>query len=127
MRQRGEKVERRFAHLLTTGGLRRVHIRGQNEIRKRVLIQAAALNLGLAMSKKHGFGTPRALQGLAKTRTTFSQAASTLPSLTFSAVSIVISAPPDRYPDSQTAKPATGSKTPPPEHSTPQRHFRHYI
>ena len=32
-RQRGEKLERTFAHLLGSGGLRRVHVRGQEEIR----------------------------------------------------------------------------------------------
>ena len=65
LRQRGEKVERGFAHMLLTGGLRRVHVRGQEEIRKRILIQAAAFNLGLLMRKRFGFGTPRGLQGLA--------------------------------------------------------------
>ncbi len=65
LRQRGEKVERGFAHLLLTGGLRRVHVRGREEIRKRILIQAAAFNLGLLMRKRYGFGTPRGLQGLA--------------------------------------------------------------
>ena len=65
LRQRGEKVERGFAHLLLTGGLRRVHVRGQEEIRKRMLIQAAAFNLGLLMRKRYGIGTPRGLQGLA--------------------------------------------------------------
>ena len=34
LRKRGEVVERTFAHLLDTGGLRRVHVRGQEEIRK---------------------------------------------------------------------------------------------
>ena len=68
LRQRGEKVERGFAHLLVTGGLRRVHIRGQEEIRKRMLIHAAAFNLGLLMRKRFGVGTPRALQGLATVR-----------------------------------------------------------
>ncbi len=58
LRQRGEKVERGFAHLLVTGGLRRVHIRGQEEIRKRMLIHAAAFNLGLLMRKRFGVGTP---------------------------------------------------------------------
>jgi len=65
LRQRGEKVERAFAHMLGTGGLRRVHLRGQEEIRKRMLVQAAAFNLGLLMRRRCGFGTPRALQGLA--------------------------------------------------------------
>ena len=35
LRQRGEKLERTFAHLLVSGGLRRVHVRGQEEILKR--------------------------------------------------------------------------------------------
>ena len=65
LRQRGEKLERGFAHMLRTGGLRRVHVRGQEEIRKRILIQVAAFNLGLLMRKRFGVGTPRALQGLA--------------------------------------------------------------
>ena len=65
LRQRGEKLERGFAHMLRTGGLRRVHVRRQEEIRKRILIQAAAFNLGLLMRKRFGVGTPRALQGLA--------------------------------------------------------------
>lgn len=69
LRQRGEKVERAFAHMLETGGMRRVHVRGQEEIRKRMLVQAAAFNLGLLMRKRCGFGTPRALQGLAWAQT----------------------------------------------------------
>ena len=62
LRKRGEVVERTFAHLLDTGGLRRVHVRGQEEIRKRMLIHAAAFNLGLLMRKHFGIGTPRGLQ-----------------------------------------------------------------
>ena len=65
LRQRGEKLERGFAHMLVTGGLRRVHVRGREEIRKRILIQAAAFNLGLLMRSLYGIGTPRGLQGLA--------------------------------------------------------------
>ncbi len=65
LRRRGEKLERTFAHLLVSGGLRRVHVRGQKEIRKRLLLHAAAFNLGLMMRARFGFGTPRGLQGLA--------------------------------------------------------------
>ncbi len=65
LRARGEKLERGFAHMLETGGLRRVHVRGREEIRKRIMIQAAACNLGLLMRRRFGFGTPRSLQGLA--------------------------------------------------------------
>ena len=61
LRRRGEKLERTFAHLLVSGGLRRVHVRGQKEIRKRLLVHAAAFNLGLMMRARFGFGTPRGL------------------------------------------------------------------
>lgn len=60
---RGEKLERSFAHLLETGGLRRVHVRGHEDIRKRLLIHAAAFNLGLLIRRRCGVGTPRGLQG----------------------------------------------------------------
>ena len=83
LRQRGEKLERTFAHLLVSGGLRRVHVRGQEEIRKRLLIQAATFNLGLLMSKRFGFGTPRALQGLAAAQAEFADHASTAVALIF--------------------------------------------
>ena len=46
-RRRGELVERPFAHQYETGGLRRVWVRGHENVRKRVLIQAAGCNLGL--------------------------------------------------------------------------------
>ena len=65
LRQRGEKLERGFAHLLETGGLRRVAVRGQRNILKRMLVHAAASNLGLLMRHRHGIGTPRSLQGRA--------------------------------------------------------------
>ena len=65
LRERGEKLERTFAHLLGSGGLRRVHVRGHNEIRKRMLVHAAAFNISLVMRSLFGFGTPRGLQGLA--------------------------------------------------------------
>ena len=65
LRRRGEKLERGFAHLLETGGLRRVTLRGQQNILKRMLVHAAASNLGLLMRHRHGIGTPRGLQGLA--------------------------------------------------------------
>ena len=46
-RPRGELVERPFAHQYETGGLRRVWVHGHENVRKRVLIQAAGCNLGL--------------------------------------------------------------------------------
>jgi transposase len=63
MRRRGELVERPFAHLLETGGLRRVHLRRANNILKRLLVHVAAYNLSLLMRKRYGVGTPRSLQG----------------------------------------------------------------
>ncbi|MCA9717649.1 MAG: transposase [Myxococcales bacterium] len=62
-RKRGELLERPFAHLLETGGMRRVHLRGQRNILKRLLIHVAGFNLGLLMRKLVGVGKPRALQG----------------------------------------------------------------
>lgn len=65
LRQRGERLERPFAHLYETGRMRRVHLRGHHNILKRVLLQAGALNLGLLMRQLVGIGTPRSLQGRA--------------------------------------------------------------
>ena len=62
---RGERIERSFAHLYETGGMRRTHLRGHDNIRKRVLIHASAFNLGLLLRTMFGRGTPRGLQGLA--------------------------------------------------------------
>jgi transposase len=63
MRQRGERIERSFAHLYDTGGMRRTHLRGHANILKRLLIHAGAFNLGLVMRQLIGIGTPRGLQG----------------------------------------------------------------
>ena len=63
LRLRGERLERPFAHLYETGGMRRVHLRGHTNIRKRVLIHAGGFNLGLLMRQLIGVGTPRGLQG----------------------------------------------------------------
>ena len=63
MRRRGEYVERTFAHLYDTGGMRRTHLRGHTNILKRLLIQAGGFNLGLLMRQLIGLGTPRGLQG----------------------------------------------------------------
>jgi len=63
LRQRGEKLERSFAHLYETGGMRRVHLRRHSNILKRLLVHVAAFNLGLVMRQKWGCGTPRGLQG----------------------------------------------------------------
>ena len=63
MRRRGEYVERSFAHVYDTGGMRRTHLRGHPNILKRLLIHASAFNLGLLMRHVFGRGTPRGLQG----------------------------------------------------------------
>ena len=63
MRQRGERIARSFAHLYDTGGMRRTHLRGHENILKRLLIHAGGFNLGLVMRHAIGVGTPRGLQG----------------------------------------------------------------
>jgi transposase len=63
LRQRGERVERSFAHMYETGGMRRTHLRRHDNIIKRLLIHAGAFNLGLVMRKLLGNGTPRGFQG----------------------------------------------------------------
>jgi transposase len=63
MRRRGELLERTFAHCLETGAMRRVHLRGRENILKRYLVHVAAFNLSLVMRQIFGVGTPRGLQG----------------------------------------------------------------
>jgi transposase len=63
MRRRGETVERSFAHIYDTGGMRRTHLRGHTNILKRILIHVSGFNLGLIMRQLIGLGTPRGLQG----------------------------------------------------------------
>jgi transposase len=62
-RQRAELTERSFAHMYETGGMRRLHLRGSQNILKRLLLHGAAFNLGLLMRKRHGAGTPRRQKG----------------------------------------------------------------
>ena len=64
LRRRGELLERSFAHAYETGGMRRVHLRGRENILKRVLIHLGGFNLTLVMRQLLGKGTPRGLQGL---------------------------------------------------------------
>jgi hypothetical protein len=42
-----------------------VHLRGHDNIRKRLLVHVGGLNLGLLMRTLFGAGTPRSLQGRA--------------------------------------------------------------
>lgn len=60
LRQRGEKLERWNQHLYDRGGMRRVHLRGRQNILKRLVVHAGAANLGLLMRQLFGAGTPKA-------------------------------------------------------------------
>lgn len=62
-RRRAELAERSFAHLYETGGMRRTHLRGHDNILKRLLIHGGGFNLGLLMRRDMGIGKPRRLQG----------------------------------------------------------------
>jgi transposase len=59
-RQRGEKIERNFAHQFDSGGMDRLWVRGIENVHKKLLIQAAACNLALLMRSLYGAGKPRA-------------------------------------------------------------------
>jgi len=59
LRRRGELVERSFAHCYETGGMRRCHLRGRENILKRQLIHVGAFNLSLVLRNLLGAGTPR--------------------------------------------------------------------
>ena len=59
-RQRGEKIERNFAHQFDTGGMDRLYVRGIENVHKKLLVQAAACNLALLMRSVYGAGKPRA-------------------------------------------------------------------
>jgi transposase len=60
---RSELVERSFAHLYETGGMRRTHLRKRDNILKRLLIHAFGFNLALLVRSQYGIGKPRTLQG----------------------------------------------------------------
>ncbi len=62
-RKRSELTERSMAHLYETGGMRRVHLKGRDNILKRLLVHAGGFNLALIMRKLVGIGKPRRLQG----------------------------------------------------------------
>jgi transposase len=59
LRQRGEKLERWNQHLYDRGGMRRLHLRGRDNILKRLVVHSGAANLGLLMRKLFGKGTPQ--------------------------------------------------------------------
>ena len=62
LRKRGELIERSFAHCYDTGGMRRTHLRGHQNILKRLLIHVGAFNLSLIFRSRLGSGTPRELK-----------------------------------------------------------------
>jgi transposase len=64
LRRRGELLERPFAHQYETGALRRLHVRGRDNVSKRVLLQAAAFNLALILRTITRAGTPKGLADL---------------------------------------------------------------
>jgi transposase len=66
LRRRGEFLERPFAHQYETGALRRLHVRGRDNVAKRVLLQATAFNLALILRSLTRAGTPKGLADLKK-------------------------------------------------------------
>jgi transposase len=61
---RSERVERSFAHVCDTGGMRRSWLTGMTDVTKRYRVAAAAHNLARILRKLFGIGKPKALQGL---------------------------------------------------------------
>ena len=61
LRSRGEKLERTFAHCYETGAMRRLYLRGRENVAKRVLVHAAGFNMGLLMRVRYGLRKPRSL------------------------------------------------------------------
>ena len=57
MEHRGEFCERSFVHVLDYGGARCTTLRGQENIFKRYLMQAACLNLSILLRHRGGIGT----------------------------------------------------------------------
>ena len=64
-KSRGELTERSFAHVYDTGGMRRLHLRGRENILKRVVVHAGAFNLALLMRRLTGVGKPKGMSQLA--------------------------------------------------------------
>jgi transposase len=62
-RKRSELTERSMAHMYETGGMRRVYLKGRDNILKRLLVHAGGFNLALIMRQLVGIGKPRRLQG----------------------------------------------------------------
>ena len=62
-KKRSELTERSMAHMYETGAMRRVHLKGRDNILKRLLVHAGGFNLALILRKLVGVGKPRRLQG----------------------------------------------------------------
>ena len=60
---RSERMERSFAHLYETGGMRRTYLRKHNNILKRLQFHAIGFNLALLLRERFGIGKPRTFQG----------------------------------------------------------------
>ena len=63
-RKRAELLERPYAHLFETGGIRRLFLRDRQNILKRLLVHVCGFNLGLLMRKLVGNGTPRGMRSV---------------------------------------------------------------
>ena len=61
LKRRGELIERSFAHCYETGAMRRVYLRGRENVLKRQLVHVGAFNLSLIFRRMLGAGTPREL------------------------------------------------------------------
>jgi transposase len=61
LKKRGELIERSFAHCYETGAMRRVYLRGRENVCKRQLIHVCGFNLSLVFRQILGAGTPREL------------------------------------------------------------------
>jgi transposase len=59
LRRRGMHIERSFAHMLDSGGMRRATLRGAHNLNKRYKIAAATYNLSQLMRHLFGIGTPK--------------------------------------------------------------------
>ncbi len=68
LKLRAELVERGFALILDGGGMRRVWLRGRDNVQKRYLVHVAGCNLGLLMRLLTGAGTLREFIAMASGR-----------------------------------------------------------
>ena len=59
LKQRGQHLERSFAHVMDAGGARRTTLRGWENLNKRFKVSAAIYNLSQLMRKIWGVGTPK--------------------------------------------------------------------